>query len=482
MENKEESKVFLKLLVDEKKEQVVAAEDKADFMDILFSLLTLPLGTIIQLIRKAEGRDVGCMNHLRRSVENLSEKYLLIEHCKTMLLSPRNPYPKYCMRLKVDVNDSGSEKYYQCSECSKKSYFTNVECSCDGTFNKETVLKDLVEITCCDEYVFLKGGMSFLISDDLQVKCASPSSLVQMISNVGLNDMNRIKEMKVEVGKNEVICLLARSFISKTPLSDVFLPKQKQKRARVDTKMMSEFGNLSSENGTSNNTKKLELKLTVRKSTNKVLCAEAGNDFVDFLFGFLTIPIGSIEDALKGSSGLGCIDNFYKSVEALDSKWFNMRPKQNTYWNEEIPSVNLKMILLNPGVAPYHNSEYQLLQIFEGKSEIYNLHDIRQFVRGAFVAKCQRFAKEPFLFYVMDNLEVRSLSSTSTICLLRELNVPLNDIEEQMISIGESEALNLLKASLTSSSSALTEGLNHRLKKQIDEDVQCNVKKICRAG
>ncbi|XP_049375229.1 uncharacterized protein LOC125840310 [Solanum verrucosum] len=273
----------------------------------------------------------------------------------------------------------------------------NVECKCNGKYNKETFLKDSVENTCCDEYVFLKGGISFLISDGLQVKVASPSSLVQMLSNVGLSDMNQIEEMHVEIGKNEVIHLLVSSLISKTPLSDVFLPKQKQKRARVDTITMSESGSSISENGTRNNTKKLELKLTVRKSTNMVLCAEA------------------------------------------------------------------------------------LLQISEGKSEIYDLHDIRQFVRGAFVAKCQRFAKEPFLFYVMDNLQVRSLSSTSTICLLRELNVPLNDIEEQMISIGESEALNLLKASLTSSSSALTEGLNHKLKKQIDEDVQCNVKKLCRA-
>ncbi|WMV44220.1 hypothetical protein MTR67_037605 [Solanum verrucosum] len=350
MVKKKESKILLKLLVDRKKDQVVAAESGVDFMDILVSLLTLPMGTIIRLI-KAEAGTVGCINNLYQSVENLDEEDLYIEHCKILLLNLINPYPKYCMKLK---------------------------------YNKETFLKDSVENTCCDEYVFLKGGISFLISDGLQVKVASPSSLVQMLSNVGLSDMNQIEEMHVEIGKNEVIHLLVSSLISKTPLSDVFLPKQKQKRARVDTITMSESGSSISENGTRNNTKKLELKLT-------------------------------------------------------------------------------------------------LLQISEGKSEIYDLHDIRQFVRGAFVAKCQRFAKEPFLFYVMDNLQVRSLSSTSTICLLRELNVPLNDIEEQMISIGESEALNLLKASLTSSSSALTEGLNHKLKKQIDEDVQCNVKKLCRA-
>ncbi|XP_019232440.1 PREDICTED: uncharacterized protein LOC109213138 [Nicotiana attenuata] len=255
MADKQESKILLKLLVDKKKDQVVAAEAKVDFMDILVSLLTLLLGTIIRLI-KAEAGVVGCMNNLYQSVENLSEEDLFIEQCKTMLLNPRNPYPKYCMRLKMHVDDTVFEKYYECSDCSKHSYFMNVACSCEGKFTKEKFLKNSVENTVGDEYVFLKGGISFLITDDLQVKCASPSSLVQILSNVGLSDMNQVEEMHVEVGKNEVIHLLARSFISKTPLSDVFLPKQKQKRARVDTISMSEFGILSSisENGASNNT------------------------------------------------------------------------------------------------------------------------------------------------------------------------------------------------------------------------------------
>ncbi|KAH0632207.1 hypothetical protein KY285_034934 [Solanum tuberosum] len=59
---------------------------------------------------------------------------------------------------------------------------------------------------------------------------------------------------------------------------------------------MTEFGNLSSipQNGTSLNTKKLEVKLTVRKSTNMVLCAEAGNEFIDFLFNFLKMLLRGV--------------------------------------------------------------------------------------------------------------------------------------------------------------------------------------------
>ncbi|CAN4106095.1 unnamed protein product [Withania somnifera] len=289
-------------------------------MDILVSLLTLPLGTIIRLT-KADAGAVGCMNNLYQTVENLGEENLYTEYCKSMLLNPRNAYTKYCMKLKVSVYDSRSEKYYQCSGCPYKSYYPIVSAN---------FLKDSVENTSSDEYVFLKGGMSFLISDDLQFKCGSPSTLVQMLSNVGLSGLNQISEMHVEVGNAEVIHLLACSLISKTPLFGVFLPKEKQKRARLDSITTPEFGNLSSifENGTSSNTKK----------------AEASR---------------STEDALKGSSGLGSIDNLYKSVEASDSKWFSTYPSSNGHGGME--NHSLKKILLKPGIALYHKSENQLL-------------------------------------------------------------------------------------------------------------------------
>jgi len=44
----------------------------------------------------------------------------------------------------------------------------------------------------------------------LQFKRASPSTLFQMLSNVGLSDMNQIKEMNVEVGRNEVLSFTIR--------------------------------------------------------------------------------------------------------------------------------------------------------------------------------------------------------------------------------------------------------------------------------
>jgi hypothetical protein len=44
--------VPLKLVVDEKSNQVIFAEAGKDFVDVLFSFLTFPLGTITRLIQK----------------------------------------------------------------------------------------------------------------------------------------------------------------------------------------------------------------------------------------------------------------------------------------------------------------------------------------------------------------------------------------------------------------------------------------------
>ncbi|CAI0625993.1 unnamed protein product [Linum tenue] len=41
-------------------------------------------------------------------------------------------------------------------------------------------------------------------------------------------------------------------------------------------------------------TRKVTLKLLINKKTKKVLFAEAGKDFVDFLFTLLSFPLGTV--------------------------------------------------------------------------------------------------------------------------------------------------------------------------------------------
>ncbi|KAF6153548.1 hypothetical protein GIB67_027415 [Kingdonia uniflora] len=55
-----------------------------------------------------------------------------------------------------------------------------------------------------------------------------------------------------------------------------------------------------------------------RKSNNKILFAEAGEDFVDFLFSIFAFPFGSVIKFLERTPNLGCISTLYKSVESSE--------------------------------------------------------------------------------------------------------------------------------------------------------------------
>ncbi|KAL3357902.1 hypothetical protein AABB24_015162 [Solanum stoloniferum] len=451
--NDQESKVPLKLLIDDKNKRVIAAEANKDFVDILFSFLTFPIGTIIRLTNNNQSmpKIPTCMNNLYKSVENLSVNRLYTENCKSILLNPRNPCIEDCLKLKVKIDDSVSNKYFKCSNdnCSNKSWLVNVKCSCEGKTSKE-IFSDVRNPTNDYFGVFIKGGIEFIISDDLRVLPGSPISLVQLFSDLGYNHMNHIREMFVEVGKEEILRLLICSLISKSPLTEVFINKQ----AIVDNNIMTE-PRISQVFAEPRNVFSIEinLKLILSKSRNKILYAEAEDSFVDFLFSFLTFPIGSVITTLKGISGLGCIDNLYKSVTDLESQWFSFSSYQNR--------------LLNPGVAPKHKCQNVLLPIFVELPDHNKLIDPRDISGG--ISEFGRFTKSPSLFIVSDDLEVKPMCSTSSFGLLKELNVPLFDIEEKVISFGKAEAQCLLQAALIGSSSALTLALSSFLKTQREE-------------
>uniref|UniRef100_A0A0E0KUL7 Uncharacterized protein n=1 Tax=Oryza punctata TaxID=4537 RepID=A0A0E0KUL7_ORYPU len=65
--------VAVKLYIDKEKKKVMLAESDKDFVDVLFSFLTLPLGTVVRLLGKQS--QVGCFDLLYKSVENLSEDH-----------------------------------------------------------------------------------------------------------------------------------------------------------------------------------------------------------------------------------------------------------------------------------------------------------------------------------------------------------------------------------------------------------------------
>ncbi|TQE14224.1 hypothetical protein C1H46_000143 [Malus baccata] len=67
----------LKLLIDKKRQKVLFADAAKDFVDFLFtllSLLSLPVGTIIRLLFK--DAMVSSLGKLYQSIETLNDEYL----------------------------------------------------------------------------------------------------------------------------------------------------------------------------------------------------------------------------------------------------------------------------------------------------------------------------------------------------------------------------------------------------------------------
>ncbi|KAI5391917.1 hypothetical protein KIW84_076641, partial [Lathyrus oleraceus] len=306
----QEQKLHLTLLVDKEKNRVVVAEANGDFVDTLFSFLTLPLGTITRLVFKnqQEQETFGCIRNLYKSVENSSDEVFFNRICKKMLLYPRNDSESYCQKLKVNVDDSEPTKYFICSTCVEGkgllSTFAGASCSCGKLMDKEIKLHREFSNSDC---VFVEKQTLYLIFDDLKVLRSFPGNTLHQLQQLGYKNINKLTHMSAIVGLNEILDLLRKALTSKSPLSDVFLANSKFP-CKCTLSSRTPLSDVPS------TTTVMALKVTISKSKKKIVYAEVERDFVDFLFSFLTAPIGTIVEQLNGNYCIGCMNNLKKSV------------------------------------------------------------------------------------------------------------------------------------------------------------------------
>lgn len=72
---------------------------------------------------------------------------------------------------------------------------------------------------------------------------------------------------------------------------------------------------------------KIPLRLHVHKETHQVIFAEANSDFVDTLFSFLTLPMGTVVRILKNQ----CVSVIY-SLGKLDASEVCTKVSKNLMW------------------------------------------------------------------------------------------------------------------------------------------------------
>ncbi|CAL0326389.1 unnamed protein product [Lupinus luteus] len=172
-----EKKTTLRILVDEKKNDFVYAEAGKDFVDVVLSFLTFPLGTIVRIVSSGSDKkkvSVGCLSSLYQSVANLEVKHFSTETCKEMLLHPRNSSQAYCQNLKLNIDDTENTKYFICPywDCSHNdsggllSPFRNKICKCGKLMNREILPENNLLI---NSEGFVHDVSTFVILDDLKV-------------------------------------------------------------------------------------------------------------------------------------------------------------------------------------------------------------------------------------------------------------------------------------------------------------------------
>lgn len=221
-ESSGEAKVYLRLVIDEEKNKVVLAEAGKDFVDVLFSFLTLPMGTIARLFKKHNNKahppvSVGCFNNLYTSVVDIGVDNFQTEACKRMLLCPRSVSDVQCQRLKVNINPTEREKYFNCplfSRCRLCSNFSTTRCQC-GNMMKEEIRESQLKVEDSKQHgVFVSGGDSttFIITDDLEVSVKSTGLVLERLKSLGCADVSKLGEKFVGIGPKEVLINLITSF------------------------------------------------------------------------------------------------------------------------------------------------------------------------------------------------------------------------------------------------------------------------------
>ncbi|KAK6134780.1 hypothetical protein DH2020_031450 [Rehmannia glutinosa] len=398
-------KFCLKVVINKQKTKVLFAEADSDFADVLLSFLTLPLGKIVRILEKHYGDKApvfGSLTTLYNGLANLESAHFWTEGCKQMLLNPISSFDE-CRKLKLDICDTKPVKYFTCEDWDCRSsrktnvslYYDIARCDCGKSLKEEVPMKNraLFEADDGDVGVFTKRISTFIISDDLMIFPNEAGSVVHILSNLGITETGLGELMNVTFGFNEIMDLLKGSLISRTPLTDIILNKGQIELAEP-SKPGIFLHQIKKE--TDSTSGKMILKVIVQKSTNKILFAEAEEDFISFLFSLLTVPLGGVERLLEGSTCLKNIDNLYRSISnVIDFKYFGSAHAMNRLTEPQLPHG---YVSAGNQILPLVEEKACKIYYYRGNEEFVSLsHDMG----GSCVKVISfKFLKEDGLLYV----------------------------------------------------------------------------------
>ncbi|XP_058183998.1 uncharacterized protein LOC131301639 [Rhododendron vialii] len=222
--------ITLKLLVDTKNNRLLFAEAGKDFVDFLFTLLSLPVGTVVRLLTAKSM--VGSLGNLYDSVDNLSDAYMQPNQSKEVLLKPKVAVRSTKASLLLtddDVPAPAVNKMYKCGNCER--FVTNdpkltcPSCKYNNIMSYEVtfVPSKVANTGLSGEGGYVKGPISYMVMDDLVVMPLSTISGIALLSKFNVTNVQSLEEKVVTFGMDEGLKLLKATLHSKMVLTSVFL-------------------------------------------------------------------------------------------------------------------------------------------------------------------------------------------------------------------------------------------------------------------
>ncbi|XP_020577662.1 uncharacterized protein LOC110022874 [Phalaenopsis equestris] len=222
------SKIILKLLIDARSHKVLFGEAGEEVID---SLLALPLGSVIKLL--SPSTMPGSIGNLYQSVNSLNKTYLLANRDKSSLLEPKIFLSDLTSPLLLGTQPNAETKYYLCNNCKQKiaAKRNNLCPKCKLVMANEVtvVLPSMSDSASTgagneEESVggFVKGVITYMITDNLEVTPLSAISSMILIKRFSLKKDVQLEEKVVAIGIKEGLALLKASLDSPTVLTDVF--------------------------------------------------------------------------------------------------------------------------------------------------------------------------------------------------------------------------------------------------------------------
>ncbi|CAA0833470.1 Protein of unknown function (DUF674 [Striga hermonthica] len=477
------AKFTLKVVTNKQKTKVLFAEADSQFVDVLLSFLTLPLGKIVKVLGSHYGdmcSAIGSLTTLYNGLVELDISNFEAEGGKLMLLDPVSPPAAKCRNLKLKINDYRATRYFCCPDlscvCSKKEnmslYWGIARCECGKALTREVPLRSVKTSSERGNGGFVVSGSTFVISDDLMIMPNTPSSVLKILGNLGITADTDWDLKDVIIGYDEVMGLLRGLFLSGTPLTDIVLSNGQINLAiraepiipppKAEPRLSFYYYMYES----------IELKVIMQKSTNKLLFAEADEVFMEFVFGLLMIPLGEVGRLLDCKTFFTNVDNLYSSAKDLINSTY-ISDRESAISSLVVPTVPHGYV--SEKFFPLVDEEASKMYYYQGKGPRNDeFMSDSPFMGGSCLKvtdfKFDSLFKGPRIYMVNDDLCVTPASSiTSYLSNLGRLKIPLSDVTERVVHVGLEEAFGILKASLVSKR-ALSCGLNHLLMKQTKQE------------